>query len=63
MKYELRRRKPKPTVLSTKGIFNLPHHIGMVLEDLTFDDAVSYTQCGLSCSTAKYYSHDQDSYP
>ena len=25
------RRKPEPTFLLTQGIFNLPHHIGMVL--------------------------------
>ena len=29
-----------------KGIFNLPHHIGMMWEELTFDDAVNYTQWG-----------------
>ena len=28
--HEMRRRKPKPTLLPTQGIFNLPHHIGMV---------------------------------
>ena len=27
---EMRRRKPKPTLLLIEGIFNLPHHIGMV---------------------------------
>ena len=27
---EMRRRKPEPTLLSTYGIFKLPHHIGMV---------------------------------
>ena len=30
MMYEMRRRKPVPTLLLTQGIFNLPHHIGMV---------------------------------
>ena len=31
MMYEMRRRgKPEPTLLSTQGIFNLPHHIGMI---------------------------------
>ena len=30
MMYEMRRRKPKPTLLPTQVIFNLPHHIGMV---------------------------------
>ena len=39
--YEMRRRKADPTLLPTQGIFNLPHHIGMV-----WDDAVSYTQWG-----------------
>ena len=37
-------RKPEPTPLLTHGIFNLPHHIDMVREQLTFGDAVSYTQ-------------------
>ena len=27
--YEMRRRKPKPTLLTTLGVFILPHHIGM----------------------------------
>ena len=43
MSYEMRRRKPEPTLLTTQGIFNLPHHIGVVWEELAFDDAVSYT--------------------
>ena len=30
MMYEMRRRKPEPTLLPTRGIFNLIHHIGMV---------------------------------
>ena len=30
MMYEIRRRKPKPTLLSTQEIFTLPCHIGMV---------------------------------
>ena len=30
MMYEMRRRKPVPTVLLTQGIFNLPHHMDMV---------------------------------
>ena len=29
MVHEMRRRKPEPTPLLTKGIFYLPHHIGM----------------------------------
>ena len=39
-------RKPEPTLLLTQGIFYLPHHIGMVWEELDFDNAVSYTQRG-----------------
>ena len=48
MMYEMRRREPNHTVLPTQGIFNLPHHIylGIVWEELAFDDAVSYTQRG-----------------
>ena len=46
MIYKMRRRKPGPTLLPTQGIFNLPHHVGMVWEQLAFDDAVSYTQRG-----------------
>ena len=42
MMYEMRRHMPKPTLLLTEGIFNLPHYIGMVWEELAFDDAVSY---------------------
>ena len=30
MMYEMKRRKPEPTLLPTQGIFNLSHHIGMV---------------------------------
>ena len=48
MMYEVRRRKSKPTILLTHGIY-----IDMVwelafdwLEELAFDDAVSYTQQG-----------------
>ena len=37
-------RKPKRTLLQTQGIFNLPHHIYMVWEQMAFDDAVRYTQ-------------------
>ena len=46
MMYEMRRRKPMPTLLPTQGIVNLPHHIGMLGEQLAFDDAVTYTQWG-----------------
>ena len=41
MMYEMR-RKPEPTLVPTQGIFNLPDHIGMVWEELVFDDDVSY---------------------
>ena len=42
--YQMRRRNLEPTRLLTEGIFNLPHHIGMVQKDLAFDDVGSYTQ-------------------
>ena len=29
MMYEMKRRKPEPTLLPIQGTFNLPHHIGM----------------------------------
>ena len=47
MMYEMR-RQPEPTLLPTQGIFNLQHHMGMVWEELVFDDAVSstYTKWG-----------------
>ena len=44
--YDMRRRKSEPTFLLTQWIFNLPHHIGMIREELAFDDALSYTQWG-----------------
>ena len=36
MMYAMRRRMPESTLLPTQGIFNLPHHIGMVWEELAF---------------------------
>ena len=42
MMYEMRRRNPKPTLVPTQGIFNPPHHIGTVWEELAFNDVVSY---------------------
>ena len=42
MMYEMRSRKPECTLLHTQGILNLLHRIGMVCEELAFDDAVSY---------------------
>ena len=47
MIYEIRKRKPASTLLLTQGSFNLSHHVGMVCEELAFDDAVSYTQQGI----------------
>ena len=32
MMHEMRKGKHEPTLLLTQGIFNLPHHIGMVRE-------------------------------
>ena len=46
MIYEMRRRKPEPTLFPTQGIFNVPHHVGMVWEERAFDDAVSYIHSG-----------------
>ena len=44
MMYEM--RKLEPTLLLIQGLSNLPHHIGMVLEELAFDETISYTQWG-----------------
>ena len=41
--YEMRMRKPEPIHLTTQRIINLPPHIGVVCEELAFDDAVRYT--------------------
>ena len=68
MMYEMRKTKPGPTLLP---IFNLPHHIGMVWEELTFDDAVWWCLMTLSVihsgeidwSTARCYNSDLDSNP
>ena len=38
----MRRKKPEPTFLPTQVIVNLPHHLGMVQEEVALDDAVSY---------------------
>ena len=46
MMYGMRMRKSEPTLLPTQRIFNLPHQIRTVWEELTFDDTVSYTQRG-----------------
>ena len=43
MIYELRRRNPQPTLLQCQGMFNLPQHIGMVWEELAFDETKLYT--------------------
>ena len=45
-------RKPEPTLLPTQGIFTSPHHIGMVWEELAFNDAGSYTQRNVIVVTA-----------
>ena len=37
---------PESTLLATQGIFNLPYHMGMVSEELTFDDAVKLYTAG-----------------
>ena len=42
--YEMRRHKPEPTLLLTDGIVKLPHHIGMLSEELAFDDTVGAAQ-------------------
>ena len=42
MMHEMRMRKAKPTLFPTQWIFYLPHHIGMVREELAFKDAASY---------------------
>ena len=44
MIYGMGRRNPEPTLLPPQGIFHLPHHIGMVWEELAFDDAVIQVQ-------------------
>ena len=46
MMYEMRSAKPEPTLLPTQQIFNIPYYIGMVWEELAFDDDASYTQWG-----------------
>ena len=37
-------RKLEPTLIPTQGIFNIPHYVDMVWEQLAFDCAVSYAQ-------------------
>ena len=59
MMYEMRRTKPKFTLLPAQGICKLPYHIVMVLEELAFDGTVRE----IGCSTAKCYSSDQDPCP
>ena len=46
MMYEMKVRKPKLTLLPTQGIYNLPHYVVMVREELAFHDAISCTQRG-----------------
>ena len=46
--------------MSLQRIFNLLHYIGMIREELTFDDTVSYTTAGkMDCNTAKCYGSDK----
>ena len=42
--YEMRRKEP--TLLPAQGIFILQQLIGLLWEELAFDEAVSYTQQG-----------------
>ena len=37
-------RRPEPTILLNKGIFNLPPYIGIVWEELAIANAVGFTQ-------------------
>ena len=43
MMYDMKWRKREPTLLPTQGIFNPPNDIGMLWEELTFDNILSYT--------------------
>ena len=58
MMYEMR-RKSESTLLPNQGILNLPHHIGMVLEEMASDDTVNYTQRGKGLSIGKSYGSDR----
>ena len=58
MMYDLRRRKPEPTLLLTQWIFNDPYHTGIVCEEPGFDDAVSYTHREMDCSIATCHGGD-----
>ena len=40
------KEKTQAYILMNQGIFNTPHHIGMVWEELAFDDTVIYRQRG-----------------
>ena len=62
MMFEIRTRKPERTLLPTEGIFNLPHHVGLVWEELAFDDTVIHSR-EMDCSIAKCYNREWDSYP
>ena len=46
MMYEMRMINPYITLLSNRGIFNLPHQIGLAWQELAIDEAVSHTQQG-----------------
>ena len=57
MMYEMRKRKPENTLLQTQGVFNLPHHIGMVWQKLVFDDVIQSRE--MDCSSAKCHGNDR----
>ena len=57
MMHEMRRRNPKPTLLPTKGIFNIPHYIGMVSEPLMMLYVIHSAK--MDCSTGKCYGNDR----
>ena len=42
------RRKSEPTLLPTQKLVIIPHHIGIIWEELAYDATVSYTQWGKS---------------
>ena len=59
--YDMRRRKPYPTLLPSQWILKLPCNIVTVWAKLAFDDAVSYViQSGeMDYSTVKLYGSDR----
>ena len=62
MMYEMRKKKPEPTLLPTERIFYLPCRIGLIWEKLAFDDTLSYIHHReMDCSIAKCYGGERDS--